>query len=696
MTATARLIREGEIGLIELDNPPVNALSHGLRAGLHASLAEALADPAVKAVVIMGAGRLFCGGADLREMNTPASTLEPSTHQVRLAMEASSKPVVAAIHGSALGGGLELALACHYRIASAGTRLGLPEVKRGLLPGGGGTQRLPRLVGVKTALAMIVEGEEIGTARALEMGLIDGVIEGELRAGALAFARTVAGTGGTHPVVSLRTAALDDAAAFFAAEKARIAKAKRGLEAPLACLACVEAATRLPFAEGIEFERAQFRVLVEGVQSKALRHIFFAEREAARIPGLPEDLPLRPIRKVGVLGAGTMGGGIAMSLANAGIPVVQLETAQSALEKGRATMTKNYAGTVAKGRLQQEEMDRRLALMTGTLSYDDLADCDLVIEAVFEEMAVKREVFAKLDAVCKPGAILATNTSRLNIDEIAAATRRPQDVIGLHFFSPANVMRLLEVVRGAKTADDVIATAMQFGRTIRKLAILVGNCEGFVGNRMLSPYSREAQFLLEEGASPQQVDQALVRFGMAMGTLAVSDLAGLDIGWAGRKRLAPTRPQHLRYSKVADRICEMGRFGQKTGAGWYRYEAGSRTPIPDPVIDALIAECAAEAGITRRTITDEEIIERTMYALVNEGARILEEGKALRASDIDLVYVNGYGFPAHRGGPMFYADTVGLDKVLARVQEFHRQHGELWAPAPLLEKLAREGKRFNR
>ena len=695
MTATARLIREGEIGLIELDNPPVNAMAHGLRAGLHAGLSEALADPAIHAIVIIGAGRMFCGGADLREMNSPASAREPSTHQVRLAMDASSKPIVAAIHGSALGGGLELALACHYRIASPGTRLGLPEVKRGLPPGGGGTQRLPRLVGVKTALAMIVEGEEIGSARAREIGLIDAVIEGELRAGALAFASKVAAPRGTHPVVSLRTAALEDAAAFFAAEKARIAKAKRGLEAPLACLACVEAATRLPFAEGIEFERAQFRVLVEGVQSKALRHIFFAEREAARIPGLPEDLPLRPIRKVGVLGAGTMGGGIAMSLANAGIPVVQLETGQAALDKGRATMTKNYAGTVVKGRLQQDAMDRRLALITGTLSYDDLADCDLVIEAVFEEMSVKREVFAKLDAVCKPGTILATNTSRLNIDEIAAATRRPQDVIGLHFFSPANVMRLLEVVRGAKTADDVIATAMQFGRTIRKLAILVGNCEGFVGNRMLSPYSREAQFLLEEGASPQQVDQALVRFGMAMGTLAVSDLAGLDIGWAGRKRLAPTRPRHLRYSRVADRICEMGRFGQKTGAGWYRYEAGSRTPIPDPVIESLIAECAAEAGITRRTITDEEIIERTMYALVNEGARILEEGKALRASDIDLVYVNGYGFPAHRGGPMFYADTVGLDKVLARVQEFHRQHGELWTPAPLLERLAREGKRFN-
>ena len=695
MAATARLIRDGSTGLIELDNPPVNALAHGLREGLAASLNEALADSRIEAIVLIGTGRMFCGGADLREFNTPASALAPSTHDVRIAMDASSKPIIAAIHGSALGGGLELALACHYRVAVKGTQLGLPEVKRGLLPGGGGTQRLPRLVGVKTALRMVVEGEQIDTQAALAIGLVDDMVEGDLRAGAITFARKVAARGGAHPVISRKTASIDNAAEFFQAERTRITKEKRGLEAPLECLACVEAATRLPFDEGITFERSRFRVLVDGVQSKALRHLFFAEREAARIPGMRDDTPTRPIRRVGVLGAGTMGGGIAMSLASAGIAVVQLETTQAALDKGRATMGKNYAGTVAKGRLSQADMDQRLRLISGTLAYADLRDCDLVIEAVFEEMAVKKEVFARLDAVCKPGAILASNTSRLDIDEIAAATKRPQDVIGLHFFSPANVMRLLEVVRGAKTADDVIATSMSFGRTIRKLAILVGNCDGFVGNRMVSPYGREAQFLLEEGASPQQVDAALYRFGMAMGPLTMGDLAGLDIGWAGRKRLAPTRPPHLRYSQVADRICELGRFGQKTGAGWYRYEAGSRTPIPDPVVDQLIEDCATQAGIPRRAVSDEEIIERTIYALVNEGAKIIEQGIALRASDIDLIYVNGYGFPAHRGGPMFYADTVGLDKVLARVEEFHARHGEFWTPAPLLKRLASAGKRFN-
>ncbi len=695
MSATARLIREGSIGLIELDNPPVNALAHGLRQGLGKSIDEALADPAITAIVLIGAGRMFCGGADLREFGTPAQTLPPMTFDIRTQMDASSKPIVAAIHGSALGGGLEMALACHYRIAQKGAQLGLPEVKRGLLPGGGGTQRLPRLVGVATATEMIIEGLQINTARALEIGLISEVVEGDLRAAAMAFAQKMAARGGPHPVISQMSASIDNAAEFFKTQRDRIRKEKRGLEAPLLCLDCIEKATTTPFAEGSAFERAGLQQLVAGTQSKALRHIFFAERESARIPGIAEDAPTRPIRKVGVLGAGTMGGGIAMSLVNVGIPVVQLETSQAGLDKGRATMSRNYAGTVAKGRLTQADMDKRLGLITGTLSYEDLKDCDLIIEAVFEEMSVKQEVFRKLDAVCKPGAILASNTSRLNIDQIAAATSRPEDVIGLHFFSPANVMRLLEVVRGARTSNEVIATSMKLGNTVKKLPILVGNCEGFVGNRMLTPYSREAQFVVEEGASPQQVDQALYRFGMAMGPLAVGDLAGLDIGWAGRKRLEPTRPKHLRYSKIADRICEMGRFGQKTGAGWYRYEAGSRTPLPDPVVDGIIEQCAREAGITRRAVTDEEIIERAIYAMVNEGARILEEGIALRASDIDLVYVNGYGFPAHRGGPMFYADTVGLDKVLARIRQFHKEHGELWTPAPLLEKLVREGKRFN-
>jgi 3-hydroxyacyl-CoA dehydrogenase len=695
MTATARLIRHDDVGVIELDNPPVNALALGLRVGLEASLETALGDPSIVAIVLAGGGRMFCGGADLREFNTPAAAQPPFTGELRARMDRSPKPIVAAIHGSALGGGLEMALACHYRVAAPGTQLGLPEVRRGLLPGGGGTQRLPRLVGVPTALRMIVSGDTVDAAGAKAIGLVDEVAAGDVRTAAIAFARAAAARGGHHPVAATREARIDDGDAFFAAERARVKAESRGLEAPLECLACVEAATRLPFDEGLAFERARFRVLVEGTQSKALRHLFFAERAAARIPGIADDQATRPVRTVGVIGAGTMGGGIAMSLANAGLDVIQLETTQAALDRGRATMTRNWAGTVAKGKLTQDEMDRRLARVRGTLRYEDLADADLVIEAVFEDMAVKREVFGRLDAVCRPGAILATNTSRLDIDEIARSTSRPRDVVGLHYFSPANVMRLLEVVRGAATAPDVIATAMAFGRTTAKLPVLVGNCDGFVGNRMLSAYVREAGFLLEEGASPAQIDGALQRFGLAMGPFRMGDLAGLDIGWAGRKRQAATRPKHLRYSRVADRICELGRFGQKTGAGWYRYEDGSRTPIPDPEVERIIAECAAEAGIARRSIADQEIVERTMYALANEGAKILAEGVALRASDIDLVYVNGYGFPAYRGGPMHFADTIGLKEVAERVVRFHAAHGDWWTPAPLLLERAAAGRGFN-
>ena len=695
MTATARLIRHDDVAVIELDNPPVNAMAHGLRQGLGAGLEAALADPSIVAIVIAGAGRAFSGGADLREFNTPASSASPTGNTLRAQLDASHKPVVAAIHGFALGGGLETTLACHYRVATPAAQLGLPEVKRGILPGGGGTQRLPRLVGVEAALQMIVSGNPVSGTRAREIGLVDELADGDVRATAIAFARRVAAAGGPHPVVSRREARVADPAAVFAAAREKVARESPGQDAPRECVACVEAATRLAFDDGVAFERERFQVLVEGTQSKALRHLFFAEREAARIPDVPEDTPNRPIRSAAVVGAGTMGGGIAMSLANAGLQVVQLETGQPALDKGRATMSRNYAATVSKGRLSQAAMDERMARITGTLRYEDLADVDLVIEAVFEDMAVKKQVFGRLDAVCRPGAILASNTSRLDIDEIAASTSRPQDVIGLHYFSPANVMRLLEVVRGRASAKDVIATSMAFGRQTAKLPVLVGNCEGFVGNRMLSAYSREAGFLLEEGASPAQVDGALQRFGMAMGPFRMGDMAGLDIGWAGRKRLAPTRPKHLRYSHVADRICEQGRFGQKTGAGWYRYESGSRTPIPDPAVDEIIARCAAEAGIARRIVTDEEIVERTMFALVNEGAKILAEGIALRASDIDLVYANGYGYPHWRGGPMFYADTVGLPKVAARVREFHATHGEWWTPAALLMRLADEGKRFN-
>jgi 3-hydroxyacyl-CoA dehydrogenase len=691
MTATARLIRHGDVALIELDNPPVNALAHGLRVGWGRCLDEALADSAIVAIVIAGAGKLFCGGADLRELGTPANNLPPVSRDLRSRMERSTKPIVAALHGSALGGGLEMALACHYRVAAPGTQTGLPEVQRGILPGGGGTQRLPRLIGVEGALATIIWGETFSPKRALELGVIDQLIEGDLREGAIALARAKAASGGPHPVLADRTVSVPDADAFFERVRRQIAERQRGMVAPLEALECVRAATHLPFEQGLDFERQRFQVLIEGPQSRALRHLFFAEREAARIPGLPDAISPRPIKRIGVVGAGTMGTGIAMSAANVGIPVVQVEMSQAGLERGRANMARLYAGTVSKGRLSQEEADRRMARVQGTLDFAALADVDLVIEAVFEEMPVKHEVFRKLDAVCKPGAILATNTSRLDIDQIAAVTGRPADVIGLHFFAPANVMRLLEVVRGKASAADVIATSMAVGRQLKKLPVLVGNCDGFVGNRMLYCYTREAGFLLEEGASPRQVDQALYRFGMAMGPFTVGDLSGLDIGWANRKRLAPTRPKHLRYSRVADAICELGRFGQKTGSGWYRYEAGSRAPIDDPEVETIIARCAAEAGIQRRTITDEEIIERTMYALVNEGAKILEEGMALRASDIDLIYCNGYGYPTWRGGPMHYATSVGLARVAERIQQFHAEHGEWWTPAPLLLRKAAEG-----
>jgi 3-hydroxyacyl-CoA dehydrogenase len=695
MTATARLVRHEDVGVIELDNPPVNALSHGLRQGLESSLAAAIADPSIAAIVLIGMGRTFCAGADLREMGTPTAGLAPHTRDIRATMDGCAKPIVAAVHGSALGGGLEMALACHYRMTTADAQLGLPEVRRGLLPAGGGTQRLTRLIGVERALEVILSGEPLEAGSALTLGLVDAIAHGPLRDAAIAFARQAAARGGPHPVAARRPVTLADPDRFFAEARERVAREARGAQAPLECLACVEAAVRRPFEAGLDFERERFAVLLAGSQSRALRHLFFAEREAARIPGMPVGTPARPIRKVAVIGAGTMGGGIAMSLAAAGLQVVQLETSQAALDRGRATITRNWAATVAKGKLTQQEMDRRLALIAPTLAYDDLADVDLVIEAVFEDMAVKKAVFAELDRVVRPGAILASNTSRLNIDEIARATSRPQDVVGLHYFSPANVMRLLEVVRGERTAPEVIATAMAFGRQTSKLPVLVGNCDGFVGNRMLSAYVREAGFLLEEGASPAQVDGALQRFGMAMGPFRMGDLAGLDIGWAGRKRAAATRPAHLRYSHVADRICELGRFGQKTGAGWYRYEAGSRTAIPDPVVDEIIASCAQQAGIERRPIDDEEIVARTMYALVNEGAKILAEGIALRASDIDLVYVNGYGYPAWRGGPMCYADTVGLAEVSERVRAFHATHGEGWTPAPLLQALAAQGRTFN-
>ncbi len=685
-------VRDG-VAVITLNNPPVNGMGWDMRQELAEHLEAAWGDPGVDAIVITGAGKLFCGGADIKAFNTPSSRAEPSSRTIVRRIEESPKPVIAAIHGKALGLGLEFAMGCHYRIAQQGASLGLPEVKLGLLPGGGGTQRLPRLVGVEAALNMITSGEPVSAEQALAMGLVDDVAQGDLLPAALDFARRMAASG-TLPVASRCATRAPADRDFFDLQHERIRTSRRGYPAPLECLACVEAAVNLPFDEGMAFERARFDVLVNGTESKALRHLFLAERAAARIGDIPVDQPAADVRSVAVIGAGTMGGGIAMAFASAGIPVTLLESRQEALDRGLANIRKNYGSTVAKGRLSREEADARVSRILPTLEFGALADADLVIEAVFEDMAVKKELFGRLDGLCKAGATLATNTSRLDVNEIAASTSRPEAVIGLHFFSPANVMRLVEVVRGSRSNARTIVTSMNVVRKIGKLPVLVGVCDGFVGNRMVAQYAREAEFLLEEGATPEQVDAALKRFGLAMGRFAMADLAGLDIGWAGRKRLAPTRAAHLRYSKVADRICEMGRFGQKTGAGFYRYEPGSRTPLPDPVIHQLIEDCAREAGIERRIIGDDEIVERTIYALVNEGAKVLEEGIVQRASDIDLIYVNGYGFPAWRGGPMFYADTVGLQKVYERVREFHRQHGEFWTPAPLLKRLAESGKTF--
>ncbi len=698
MTDIVTYAVQGHLALITLNNPPVNALSvsKGVLQRILDAIKEGEHDPNVRAFLLHGSGRAFSGGADISEFGKPYPVGMATLPALASYMDTVTKPIVAAIHGFALGGGLELALACHFRCAVAGTQLGLPEVKLGILPGAHGTQRLPRVVGAERALDMIASGEPIGADKALELGLIDEIVKGEIAAAGVSFANRVVREGREPRKTSMLTAKLDQPAAeFFAAARARIAKEYRGYPAPLVIVDCVEAAVTLPFAKGVQKERELFEKLRATTESKALRHLFFAERQVSKIPDVPEDTPTREIKSAALIGAGTMGGGIAMNFANAGIPVKVLELNQEALDKGLGVVRKNYAGTVSKGRLTQEEMDKRMALFKGVTSYDAVKDADIVIEAVFEDMAVKKQVFEKLDKVCKPGAILASNTSTLDVNEIAAVTSRPESVLGLHFFSPANVMKLLEVVRAAKTSKETLATAMKLSKTIKKVGVVAGVCDGFIGNRMLHSYFREAGFLLEEGALPQQVDKVIEDFGFAMGPFRVSDLAGLDVGWYIRKRQAATRPAHLRYSKVADQICEMGRFGQKTGAGWYRYEAGNRTPIPDPKIEALILSASKEAGIERRAISEQEILERCMYALINTGAEILEEGIALRASDIDIVYIYGYGFPRYRGGPMFYADTVGLDKVYESVKRFHQVHGEFWKPAPLLERLAREGGTFN-
>ncbi|MFZ5509564.1 MAG: 3-hydroxyacyl-CoA dehydrogenase NAD-binding domain-containing protein, partial [Pseudomonadota bacterium] len=682
----------GEIAVITLNNPPVNGLGHELRSGIVAGIDQAAADDKVKAVVLIGSARAFSGGADIREFNTPKAMAEPNLNTVIRIVEASPKPVIAAIGGVCMGGGLELALGCHFRVAAPGAQIALPEVKLGILPGAGGTQRLPRLVSVEQALNMIVSGAAVPSAQFKGTALFDEMVEGDLLQGALAFARKVVAE--NRPAKRVRDIQIDypNAEAFFQFARNTVGAVAKNFPAPLKCVEAVAAAVAKPFEEGLRLEREFFLYLVQTPESKALRHAFFGERAAAKIPDVPEDTPTRKIEKVGVIGAGTMGGGITMNFLNAGIPVALLEMKQEALDRGVATIRKNYENSLKKGKLTQGQLDSRMALLKPTLSYDDLKDADLIIEAVFEEMGVKESVFRKLDEIAKPGAILASNTSTLDVNKIAAFTQRPQDVVGMHFFSPANVMKLLEVVRGAKTAKDVLATVMQVAKKIKKTAVVSGVCDGFIGNRMIEHYGRMAGFLLEEGATPWQVDRALEKWGMAMGPFRMSDLAGNDISWAIRKRRYVEKPE-VKYSPIADRLCETGRFGQKTGAGWYLYEPGKRDAIPDPKVEELIASYRKEKGITPRKISDDEIVERCIYALVNEGARILEEGIAQRASDIDMVYLTGYGFPLHRGGPMLYADTVGLYNVVRAVKRFAAESGDkFWEPAPLLAKLAAEGK----
>ena len=687
---------QGRVAVITMDKPPINGLGFALRQGIAAALDEANANADVQAIVLTGTARAFSGGADVTEFGTPMALREPNLRVVISMLEDNPKPVIAAIAGQCLGGGLELAMGCHFRVALADATLGLPEVKLGLLPGAGGTQRLPRLIGLEAALNMIVSGSPAPAARFKGTALIDAIIEGDLLTGALAFAEQVLAE--QRPKRRARDLKVSDpqAEAFLQFAKNTITATSKNFPAPLRCWEAVAHSVSKPFDEAVRLEREGFMALMNTPESRALRHVFAAERAAAKLPGLPGDTPLRPIARVGVIGAGTMGGGITMNFLNAGIPVVLLEMKQEALDKGVGIIRKNYENSMKKGKLKPEQLDQRMGLLTPTLAYGDFADVDLVIEAVFENMDVKAQVFSTLDEVCKPGAILASNTSYLNLDQIAGFTKRPQDVIGLHFFSPANVMRLLEIVRGAQTAPDVLATCMALAKTIKKIAVVSGVCDGFIGNRMLARYGAAAQGLVNAGALPQQVDGALQGFGLAMGPFRMGDLAGLDIGWATRKRKAAEAGLEMK-PVVADKLCEAGRFGQKTGAGWYRYEAGKRDPIPDPVTEQLIADYRAAHGITARTVSNTEIVERCLFALVNEGARILEEGIAARASDIDLVYLNGYGHPLHRGGPMLYADTVGLPNVVRSLRRFAAEPGAdaSWQPAPLLVKLAEEGRGFN-
>jgi 3-hydroxyacyl-CoA dehydrogenase len=698
MSTLVRLSRDKDsaIAIVTIDNPPVNALSPGVPEAIADAIEQINNDPSVKAAVLIGGGRTFVAGADIKEFGkmTSGRTRGAGLLPLLLGIEDCSKPIVMAIHGAAFGGGLELAMAGHYRVASSDAQVGQPEVKLGLIPGAAGTQRLPRLAGVAKALEMCTDGKPVAAPEACHLGIIDRLIEGDLLAGAVAFAREVAG----KPIPRTRERVeklgrAEENAAIISGARERVGKKQRGLIAPLAAIDAVEAATKLSFEEGCELERRLFMECLFSDQSKALIHVFFGEREVAKIPDVPKNTAVQPIRSVAVVGSGTMGGGIAMVFANAGIPVLLKEVDQPALDRGLAKIQKNYASSVQRGRFTQQFVDERMALITPTLGYDSFADSDMVVEAVFEGMVLKKQVFQDLDRACKPGAILASNTSTLSIDDIASVTSRPEFIVGTHFFSPANIMRLLEIVRGKQTSKEVIATCMQLSKKLGKIGVLVGNCRGFVGNRMFGPYRREAQFLVEEGAEVETVDNALVEFGMAMGPLATGDLAGLDVGWRIRKEYRHLEKPGVRQPIAEDRLCEMGRYGQKTLAGWYRYD-DQRRAAPDPEVAALVRNWTAEARIPQRQIPAAEMVDRCVYALVNEGARILEEGYALRSVDIDIIYLNGYGFPAHRGGPMWYADTVGLRKVYDRVCEFREQHGELWEPASLLQRLAEANQTF--
>ena len=689
----------GKVAVITMNNPPVNGLGYDNRVGIAQGIAAAQLDANVKAIVVTGSGRAFSGGADINEFGSPRATAEPNLLTLISALEASTKPTVAAVHGICMGGGLELALACHYRAAAPGAQVALPEVKIGLIPGAGGTQRLPRVLGVENALNMIVTGVPMKSEQLAKLPgqkLFGRIIEGDLLEGAMAYAMEVADA---RPLPLVRNLRVEhpNADAYFQFARNTVGAMSRNFPAPLKCVDAVAASVSKRFDEGMRYERELFAALMFTPECKALRHTFMAERATSKIPDVPADTPLRNIARVAVIGAGTMGGGITMNFLNAGIPVVMLETSQAALDKGLGVIRKNYEAQVTKGKLTADKLDKRLALLSTTLNYADLKEADLVIEAVFEEMGVKETVFRTLDEVMKPGAILASNTSTLDLNRIAAMTKRPQDVIGMHFFSPANVMKLLEVVRGAKTGKDVLATVMALGKTIKKTCVVSGVCDGFIGNRMIEQYSRQAGFLLEEGCTPAQVDQAVEKFGFAMGPFRMGDLAGNDIGWAIRKRRYVEKPD-VRYSKTADLLCELGRYGQKTGAGWYDYKPGKRDAIPSPVVVEMIEKHRASRGIAPRKIGDDEIVKRLVFALVNEGAKIVEEGIALRASDIDIVYLTGYGFPAHRGGPMCYADQVGLYNVVTAMNQFAQNpldDAAFWRPAPLLARLAAEGKSFS-